>query len=99
MILDRGFIMVEAKPEFMNWLKKHSDNSLIGIDDSEPSVYLITDDFLDDELVIKQNFEEIFIYELESTSIHESFWPEINLAEFYHYFTVKIGVSVYDLKS
>lgn len=98
MILDRGFIIVEAKTEFMNWLKKHSDDFLIGIDDSEPSVYLITDDFLDDELVIKQNFEEIFIYELEISGIDDSKWPEINLDNFNFYFNTTVGISVVDLK-
>ncbi len=98
MIVDRGFIMVEAQPEFFNWVQANSEESLIGIEDSEPSVYLITDDFLDDELVIKQYFQEMFLYELEISGIDESFWPEIKLENFNQFFKTKVGVSVFDIK-
>jgi len=98
MIIDRGFILVEAKNEFVHWMQLHSEDSLIGLEDSEPSIYLITDDFLDDELVIKQHFEEIFLYELEITGIDEKFWPEIHLDNFKHFFNLKLGVTVFDLK-
>ena len=53
---------------------------------------------MDDELVLKNSFEEIFMYELESTSVHESNWPLITLDQFQEFFNVKIGVSVYDIK-
>jgi hypothetical protein len=98
MIVDRGFIIVEAKNEFIQWLQKHSNDSLIGLEDSEPSIYLITDDFLDDEIIIKQHYEEIFLYELEISGIDESIWPEIHLENFRHFFNLKLGVSVFDLK-
>jgi hypothetical protein len=98
MIVDRGFIMVEAQPEFIQWVQKYSKDSVIGLEDSEPSIYLITDDFMDDEIVIKQHFEEIFAYELEISGIDESDWPEIHLDNFMRLFLVKVGVSVFDLK-
>jgi 5-formaminoimidazole-4-carboxamide-1-beta-D-ribofuranosyl 5'-monophosphate synthetase len=98
MIVDRGFIMVEAQPEFIQWVQKHSKDSVIGLEDLEPSIYLITDDFMDDEIVIKQHFEEIFAYELEISGIDESVWPEIHLDNFMRLFLVKVGVSVFDLK-
>lgn len=98
MIVDRGFIMVEAQHEFIQWVLVNSEESLIGIEDSEPSIYLITDDFLDDELVIKQYFQEMFLYELEISGIDESFWPEIKLENFKRFFKTKVGVSVFDIK-
>ena len=98
MIVDRGFIMVEAKREFIEWIEKNSKDSLIGLEDSEPSIYLISDDFLEDELVIKQNYEEIFLYELEISGVGEDIWPEINIDNFQNYFNLKVGVSVFDLK-
>jgi hypothetical protein len=98
MIVDRGFIIVEAQPEFIQWVQANSEESLIGIEDSEPSVYLITDDFLDDELVIKQYFQEMFLYELEISGIDESLWPEIKLENFKRFFKTKVGVSVFDIK-
>jgi hypothetical protein len=39
MIVDRGFIIVEAQPEFIQWVQANSEEFLIGIEDSEPSVY------------------------------------------------------------
>jgi hypothetical protein len=98
MIVDRGFIMVEAKREFIEWIEKNSKDSLIGLEDSEPSIYLISDNFLEDELVIKQNYEEIFLYELEISGVGEDIWPEINIDNFQNYFNLKVGVSVFDLK-
>ena len=98
MILDRGFIIVEPKTDFINWIQKYSKDSPIGLEDSEPSLYLITDDFLDDDLVIKQNYEEIFLYELEISGIDDAYWPEINLDNFNCYFNTTVGVSVVDLK-
>jgi hypothetical protein len=53
---------------------------------------------MDDEIVIKQHFEEIFAYELEISGIDESDWPEIHLDNFMRLFLVKVGVSVFDLK-
>jgi hypothetical protein len=64
MIVDRGFIMVEAQSEFINWIQINAKDTVIGIEDSEPSIYLITDDFLDDDLVIKQYYEEIILTDL-----------------------------------
>ncbi len=90
--------MVEAQPEFIQWVQKYSKDSVIGLEDSEPSIYLITDDFMDDEIVIKQHFEEIFAYELEISGIDESVWPEIRLDNFTRFFQIKVGVSVIDLK-
>ena len=99
MILDRGYIMVEPTANMIEWLKKHQEIEPIQLDEYEPSVYLIEDDFMDDELVLKKYFEEIFVYELESTAVHESLWPSINLTEFNYFFRIKMGVTVYDLKS
>lgn len=98
MILDRGFIIVEPQPDFIKWVEKHVKDTPVGFEDSEPSIYLISDDFLDDELVIKQNYMEIFLYELEITGIDEENWPEINLDNFNCYFKTTVGVSVVDLK-
>jgi hypothetical protein len=98
MILDRGFIIIEPKSEFILWIENHSIDPIIGIDDSEPSIYLIEDDFLDDDLVIKQNYEEIFLYELEISGIEEKVWPDIDFENFKRFFTTTVGVSVVDLK-
>jgi len=86
MILDRGFIIVETTEVFRDWLKKNSENEFLKFDESEPSIYLIEDDFLEDDLVIKTYFEEIFMYELESTGVQESLWPEITFDEFNRFF-------------
>ena len=99
MILDRGYIIIEPKQPFIDWLMKHEDTEPVKLEEIEPSVYLIEDDFMDDDIVLQQYYEEIFMYELESTSVHESKWPLITLDQFKEFFNVKIGVTVYDLKS
>lgn len=99
MILDRGYICLEVTEIFKDWSKKNSNNQVLNFDECEPTIYLIEDDFLDDDLVIIKYFEEIFMYELESTGIHESLWPSITIEVFQAFFSVKVGVSVIDLKS
>jgi hypothetical protein len=99
MILDRGYIIVEPKQQFIDWLMKHQDTEPVKLEEVEPTVYLIDDDFMDDEIVLNKSYEEIFMYELESTAVHESFWPLITIEQFKEFFNVKIGVSVYDIKS
>ncbi len=67
--------------------------------DSEPSVYLIEEDFMDEEPILKSHFKKIFVNELNSISEDESTYPEIKWDVFNEWFEVISGTSVFDLES
>ena len=65
----------------------------------EPSVYLIEEDFYDDEPIIKANFKAIFYNELDAVSETDDDYPSIDLETFMTWFDVKLGSSVFDAQS
>lgn len=66
---------------------------------SEPSVYLIEEDFMDEEPILKSHFKKIFQNELNTISEDESLYPEIKWEVFCEWFSVDAGTSVFDLES
>lgn len=94
-IVNRGFISVNPTKLFIDWANKN-DEDFDGLVSSEASVYLIEEDFYDDEPVLKSHFKKIFLNELESVSEDDSSYPEINFELFNTWFNVELGASVFD---
>ena len=63
---------------------------------SEPNVYLIEEDFFEDEPVIKANFKKIFNNEIYAVSSEEENFPEITLENFEEWFSYLLGNTVFD---
>jgi hypothetical protein len=99
-IVNRGYISVIPKQPFIDWVNTFEDNIELSLDfDNEPSVYLITEDFIDDEPVIKQHFKKIFRNELLAITEDELDWPQsISLELFLEWFEVSLGSMVFDLE-
>lgn len=94
-ILNRGYIIIHPKQAFIDWaLKQDEEYSLSEF--SEPNVYLIEDDFFEDEPVLKSNFKKIFKNELSAISDEEETFPKITIENFESYFTYVIGTTVFD---
>ena len=94
-IVNRGYIIIRPKQAFIDWATKQDEE--YSLDEfSEPNIYLIEDDFFEDEPVLKSNFKKIFKNELSAVSDEESLFPEINLENFEMYFTHVIGTTVFD---
>ncbi len=97
-LVNRGYILVQPLQPFIDWAAKIDPELSIG-QDHEPSVYLIEEDFFDEEPIIKANYKSIFVTELEAVSEEESDFPEINMANFEAWFTVSLGSTVIDTMS
>lgn len=94
-IVNRGYIIIHPKQAFIDWAKTHDEE--YDLDEfSEPNIYLIEDDFFEDEPVLKSNFKKIFNNELATVSEDEEHFPEITLENFETYFTYVIGTTVFD---
>ena len=46
--VNRGYIIIQPKEAFINWANEH-DTDFSELEDNEPNVYLIEEDFYDDE--------------------------------------------------
>lgn len=95
LIVNRGYIIVRAKQPFVDWVNKQESDFETSVD-GEPTIYLIEEDFYDDELMLQQNFKRIFLNELDAVSDDEASFPEIKLAVFNEWFAVELGATVFD---
>jgi hypothetical protein len=93
--VNRGYIIVRPKKAFIEWANAN-DEDYNDLTENEPSVYLIEEDFYDDEVVLKANFKKIFTNELLSVSEDDSTFPEITYEIFNDWFEVEMGSTVFD---
>jgi hypothetical protein len=98
-IVNRGYISIRQNKAFWDWANEfESDMEFSVEDDIDPNIYLITEDFIDVEPIIEQNFKKIFKNELSMITEEETDWPEIRTMEvFLEWFTIEVGSTVFDL--
>jgi hypothetical protein len=98
-IVNRGYISIRQNKAFWDWANEfESDMEFTVEDDIDPNIYLITEDFIDVEPIIEQNFKKIFKNELSMITEEETDWPEIRTMEvFLEWFTIEVGSTVFDL--
>jgi hypothetical protein len=97
-IVNRGFISIKPTKEFLNWKTAHSDEEIIEPDNAEPSVYLIEDDFWDEEEILNKYFKKIAKQEFLGISESNLVYPSIDTIEdFSKYFVTEFGTFVFDL--
>ena len=53
-ILNRGQIVVFQSENFQSWAKQNSEEDLFFSSQAEPSVYLIEEEFWEDELILEK---------------------------------------------
>ena len=97
-IVNRGYIIVWPKKAFTEWANAR-DEDFFADPDGEPTIYLIDEDFYDDEAVLKANFKNILINELFAVSDDEESFPEISMETFCSWFRVELGATVMDTLS
>lgn len=93
--------MVHHRQAYWDWVKGIDEECIFNEDDNcEPTLYLINEDFFDDEIIVEQYFKKIFKSELLSVTENESIWPEkIDIATFELWFIISfIGSTVIDLE-
>ena len=53
--VNRGYLIVQAKEPFMSWANQYDEDFTVdGV--LEPNIYLIEEDFFEEEPIIKANF-------------------------------------------
>jgi hypothetical protein len=99
-IVNRGYLSVRPKAPFFDWANKFEEDVVFSLGfNNEPSLYLITEDFIDEEPIIKQHFKKIFKNELMAISEDEENWPEVFTLElFLEWFEISLGSMVFDLE-
>ncbi|MBU2018640.1 MAG: hypothetical protein KJ941_03255 [Bacteroidetes bacterium] len=96
-IVNRGYLLVRPTLKFQTWAKNANPDILIDLDDREGSVYLIDDDFFEEEPIIEQLFKKILVQELEAVTGEETLWPDdVSRENFDELFTVEFGSMVFD---
>lgn len=97
-ILNRGQIVIFPTENFQQWAIKNSDEELFLTSQAEPSVYLIEEEFWEDELVIEKYRKRIMRREFSEISSDDSKWPIVKDNEqFRFYFNAFLGLIVVDL--
>ena len=99
-ILNRGFILVIPKTNFIKEVMSHAQSkNVLTPNSSEPSVYLIEEDFWDDEVILKKYHKKIISAELRQIEQEKNIHVEhINFENFHEYFEVNMGNLVFDLE-
>lgn len=94
-IVNRGYIIIHPKQPFIDWAVSQDEEYELD-EYSEPNIYLIEEDFFEDEPVIKANFKKIFKNELNAVSDEEEIYPDITMENFEEWFSVILGNTVFD---
>ena len=94
-IVNRGYIIIRPKQAFIDWATIQDEEYSL-YEFSEPNIYLIEDDFFEDEPILKANFKKIFKNELSAVSGDEEKYPAITIENFETHFTYVIGTTVFD---
>ena len=97
-VLNRGYIIVSPKSIFFNELTPQSNIDYLVSEEPEPSVYLIEEDFWDDETVLKKYYKRIVhseMSQLETKDAH--LLGKIKFENIHEYFKITMGSLVFDL--
>lgn len=99
--INRTALMVKAREPFIGWLKEIDDSISLDEEMLEATIYLlaIKENDKETENWIKENFNRIFIKELEEWYLDESIWPQNRTyTMFREWFDVSFYSMVYDLE-
>jgi hypothetical protein len=97
-ILNRGQIVIFPTENFQQWAIQNSDEELFLSSQAEPAVYLIEEEFWEDELIIEKYRKKIMRREFSEICSDDSKWPIIKDNEqFRFYFNAFLGLIVVDL--
>ncbi|MDA9020437.1 hypothetical protein N9H88_00140 [bacterium] len=97
-VLNRGFISVSPKPVFISEIFKDSETDRLTPSHPEPSIYLIEEDFWDDEVILKKYYKRIVDGETKQYGLENNGHQlDINFENIHDYFNISLGSMVFDL--
>lgn len=95
--VNRGYIIVKPTESFIEWANSIEGGIKVYPNFVEGNVYLIEEDFMDTEPILKANFKKIFANEFEPVTDDQAGWPcEIKFENFEKFFEVEFGSTVFD---
>jgi hypothetical protein len=99
-IVNRGYLSVKPKQPFIDWVNTFENEIELSLEyDDEPTIYLIREDFIDEEPIINQHFKKILENEFAAITETTEDWPEVQtLEEFLNWFEIRLGSMVFDLE-
>ena len=92
-VLNRGYIIVSPKSIFFNELTPQSNIDYLVSEEPEPSVYLIEEDFWDDETVLKKYYKRIVHSEMSQLETKDANSATSNAPGVLHCFTIAEATS------
>lgn len=97
-ILNRGQIVIFPTENFQQWATQNCDEEHFLTSQAEPAVYLIEEEFWEDELIIEKYRKKIMRREFSEICSDEGKWPIVKDNEqFRYYFNAFLGLVVVDL--
>lgn len=94
-VLEKSYLLVSSTSAFHQWAEKHDE--FFNAEFLEPTVYLIDEEVMDVEPVVKANYKNIFLAEMEAICEDESMFLDITWENFTQYFNVVLGGTVIQL--
>ena len=96
-LINRGFLMVKPKQLFIDWAIS-VDPQLMMDEDSEGSVYLIEEEFWDDDLLVEKYAKKIWTQECHAITEGQTEIPSLpNLENIHEFFHFELGCTVIDM--
>ena len=100
--VDRSAVVLKPTQAFLDWLKSTDENMpdiTLPQLQSNCTTLLVPEYELPEEIIgyLGERFKQIFEAELAGWEIDRSLWPEMNLTQFWHFFTVEVHDTVLDL--
>lgn len=94
-IVNRGYLLIMYRQGFLSWANQFNEVEYKE-GELEPSVYLIEEEFIEEDKVIEGLFKKIMQVEFVSVTEDEEQWPEISREKFDELFTCITGSIVID---
>jgi hypothetical protein len=95
--VNRGYMSVKPTQKFLDWANTMDQEYPVTLEFCEGNIYLIEEDFMEVEPILKANFKAIFENEFTAITEEDDLWPcEFKLENFEQYFTVEFGTTVLD---
>jgi hypothetical protein len=94
-IVNRGYLLLIYKQAYFDWSNQFNEIAF-NEGELEPSVYLVEEDFIEEEPIIERNFKKIMEAEFSGVCETEDEWPELSREIFDSFFSVIIGTAVMD---
>lgn len=96
-LINRGFIQIKPTLKLVEWAANKNPALLLD-DDAEATIYLIEEEFWDDDVILKKYGKQIAQQEFESLGFEIADWPEtFELDDFLSWFSCELGCTCIDL--